>query len=498
MSNQEQDVDQSKVLKQRQEKALALKGEGLNLFPNTFRPQHHIGDLKVRFEQATAEELEGIEDRFVIAGRIMAKRDYGKSVFFDLMDYTGRMQAYVRKNDLPAERFSLFKKMDIGDFLGLEGRVFRTRTGELTLMANALELVTKSIRPLPEKYHEINVELRYRRRYLDLIMNDRVREVFVKRTRIIAALRRFLESRDFLEVETPMMQLIPGGATARPFETHHQALDMKLYLRIAPELYLKRLLVGGFERVFELNRNFRNEGISTQHNPEFTMLEFYQCYADYRELMDLTEEMFLTVAREVGGGGDPGLPGPGDSHGPALEKAALPGLPAPSGPGVRRGPRGPGAGPELLPGDGGRDAGAGETRQDSGQDFRPGRGTQVDRSDLHHPLSDRYQSFGQALRGRARVDGPFRAVHHRPGDGQRIFGTQRPPGPAGPFSGPGGRTGGRRRRGPVHGRGLRAGLKYGMPPAAGEGVGIDRLAMLLCDVATIKDVILFPHMRPER
>ncbi|MDY6852093.1 MAG: amino acid--tRNA ligase-related protein, partial [Thermodesulfobacteriota bacterium] len=277
----EMSVDQSQVVKQRKEKAVALQSQGRNLHPNHFRPKDSIAGIRDKCGESSAEELAGVEESFVLAGRIMARRDYGKSVFFDIKDHSGRIQAYLRKNQVPAEEFNLFKKLDIGDIVGLEGRVFRTKTNELTIMVTSLELVSKSLLPLPEKYHEINVELRYRQRYLDLLMNDWVREIFTKRTRIMSLLRLFLEKRGFLEVETPMMQPIPGGATARPFETHHLALDMKLYLRVAPELYLKRLLVGGFDRVFELNRNFRNEGLSTQHNPEFTMLEFYQSYADY-------------------------------------------------------------------------------------------------------------------------------------------------------------------------------------------------------------------------
>ncbi|MBW2140102.1 MAG: lysine--tRNA ligase, partial [Deltaproteobacteria bacterium] len=294
-------MGESNVIKQRREKALALKTEGLNLYPNHFRPRTQVSELHSRFGQEDAAALEKVEETFHLAGRVMARRDYGKSTFFDMQDHSGQVQAYLRRQDVGAETYDLFKKLDIGDIVGLEGRIFRTRTGELTLLVSSLELVTKSLLPLPEKYHEINIELKYRQRYLDLIMNKQTREVFTKRTRIISLLRRFLENRSFIEVETPMMHPIPGGATARPFETFHHTLDMKLYLRVAPELYLKRLLVGGFNRVYELNRNFRNEGISTQHNPEFTMLEFYQSYASYEDLMDLTEEMFTTVARELNG-----------------------------------------------------------------------------------------------------------------------------------------------------------------------------------------------------
>src|SRR5574342_206777 len=237
-----------------------------------------------------------------LAGRIMGIRSFGKASFFHIQDRRGRLQVYARKDRLGEEGYALFQSLDVGDIVGVWGHLFRTKTKELTLEAQGLRLLAKCLRPLPEKWHGLaDVEARYRQRYLDLMINSEVREVFEKRSRIVRLLRRFFEQRDFLEVETPMMQSIPGGAAARPFVTHHNALDMELYLRVAPELFLKRLLVGGFERVFELNRNFRNEGISVRHNPEFTMLEFYQAYATFEDLMGLTEELFTTIAKEVAG-----------------------------------------------------------------------------------------------------------------------------------------------------------------------------------------------------
>ena len=261
------------LMVQRLRKIDELKKEGANLFPNDFRVEKTCVDLVNRFGQATPDELKMVKESFSLAGRIMAMRDFGKAAFIHIQDRGGKIQVYVRSDRVGKKSFGLFKKMDIGDFMGITGTLFRTKTNELTLDAESIRLLTKSMRPLPEKWHGLrDVETRYRQRYLDLLVNPKVKEIFTKRTRIIRLIRQFLDARDFLEVETPMMQPIPGGATARPFKTHHNALDIDLYLRVAPELYLKRLVIGGFERVYEVNRNFRNEGISTQHNPEFTML----------------------------------------------------------------------------------------------------------------------------------------------------------------------------------------------------------------------------------
>ena len=292
----------NEVFKTRVEKACFLLDEGVELYPNDFDKDADIQDLVERYGEMDAEALSGMEESFTVAGRVVGFRSFGKATFLHLQDPGGRIQVFVARDDLGADAYKLFKKTDIGDIIGVTGTLFRTKTGEFTLQAESVRLLTKSMRPLPEKYHGLkDVEQRYRRRYVDLIVTPRTKEIFRTRTAIVAGLRRFMESKGFMEVETPMMQPIPGGATAKPFATHHNALDMRLYMRIAPELYLKRLLVGGFERVYEINRNFRNEGISTQHNPEFTMMEFYWAYADYRDLMDLTEAMFATVAREATG-----------------------------------------------------------------------------------------------------------------------------------------------------------------------------------------------------
>jgi lysyl-tRNA synthetase class 2 len=295
-------VEESEFLRQRKEQIRTLREKGVELFPNDFRGEDTSSTISERYGDWSAEALKDLEETFSCAGRIMAIRDFGRAAFIHLQDRTGRIQVYLRHDILGEEIFGLFKRLDAGDFVGVRGRLFRTKTGELTIEASFLQLLAKSFRPLPEKWHGlIDVEARYRQRYLDLIVNPKVKETFYKRNEIIQGLKAFLLQQDFLEVETPMMQPIPGGAQARPFKTHHNALGMDLYLRIAPELYLKRLVIGGLERVFELNRNFRNEGVSSQHNPEFTMLEFYQAYSTYEDLMTLIEEMISGICRTVCG-----------------------------------------------------------------------------------------------------------------------------------------------------------------------------------------------------
>src|SRR5436190_15711394 len=288
------------LLRQRRESLEALRARGIDPFGTRFPVTHWAGDLKRRLDASGEDELQAFGP-VSVAGRLVALRHHGKTCFAHLMDYTGRIQLYARADQL-GDDYALFTGLDVGDFIGVTGEPFRTRTGELTVAVKAFTVLSKSLRPLPEKWHGLrDVETRYRQRYVDLVVNPEVREIFMLRSRLVKALREFLDSRGFLEVETPMMQPIPGGATARPFVTHHNALDVDLYLRVAPELYLKRLLVGGFDRVYEINRNFRNEGVSTQHNPEFTMCEFYQAYADYTDLMELTEELFVHLAQTLKG-----------------------------------------------------------------------------------------------------------------------------------------------------------------------------------------------------
>jgi len=288
------------IIKEIKKKVKELRSKGLNLYPSGFRRDITVEEVVSRFGKMDQNALKGINDTFTLAGRVMSIRNFGKAVFIHIKDGTGQLQSYIRKDRVGDDDFEIFTHIDIGDHVGLTGQPFRTKTDELTLLANSVVLLSKSQRPLPEKYHGlIDVETRYRQRYLDLIVNDNVRHTFVLRSRIIRTVREFFDKQGFIEVETPMMQSIPGGATARPFKTYHHALGMDLYLRVAPELYLKRLVIGGLERIYELNRNFRNEGISTYHNPEFTMLEFYVAYATYEDLMDLTEKLLVYLLKKL-------------------------------------------------------------------------------------------------------------------------------------------------------------------------------------------------------
>jgi lysyl-tRNA synthetase class 2 len=291
--------DTNEQISQRRSKLLKLREKG-NAFPNAFRPSHSAEDCHSRYASETTENLEHQNISVFVAGRMMTRRLMGKASFVHLQDMSGRIQLYIKQDLLPEGLYDEFQSWDLGDILGAEGVLFKTKTGELSIKVHNMQLLTKALRPLPDKWHGLtDHEIRYRQRYLDLIVNEETRKTFRIRSKIIQTLREFLTNRNFLEVETPMMQAIPGGAAAKPFITHHNALDMDLYLRVSPELYLKRLVVGGFERVFEINRNFRNEGLSTRHNPEFTMVEFYQAYADYFDLMDLTEELLKDIVQKT-------------------------------------------------------------------------------------------------------------------------------------------------------------------------------------------------------
>ena len=297
---QQQPIEQ--LIANRLAKLDEIRQLGVEPYPTRYRVEESVSAAKKRFSESSAEELAEAKPEVRLAGRLRAVRGHGKVSFADLSDGAEQLQIYLRKNDLDETSWQVFKLLDLGDFLGVEGTIFRTRTGELSVAVQRLQVLAKAARPMPEKYHGLaDREARARQRYLDLLSNPESREVFETRSRIVSGVRRFLDDADFIEVETPMMQPIPGGATARPFVTHHNTLDLDLFLRIAPELYLKRLIVGGMERVYEINRNFRNEGISTRHNPEFTMLEFYWAYADYELLMDFTEEMVTTIAEDVVG-----------------------------------------------------------------------------------------------------------------------------------------------------------------------------------------------------
>ena len=482
----------------RREKLQALRGWGI-AYPADFRRDALAAGLHARYGELDAEALEAEPHRVKIAGRMMTRRVMGKAAFAHVQDMSGRIQVYVQREAVSEAGYEEFKKWDIGDILGVEGVVFRTRAGELSIRVEAIRLLAKALRPLPEKYHGIvDTEIRYRQRYLDLIMNEEVRETFRRRSRIVEFVRRFLVERDFLEVETPMMQAIPGGAAARPFVTHHNALDIPLYLRIAPELYLKRLVVGGFERVFEINRNFRNEGVSARHNPEFTMLEFYQAYADHHELMDLTEEMLRGLAREFSADGvieyqglrlDFGHPfrrlsvrdaiveyNPGFDPAALEDKDRLAGalrelrIPVKEGWGLGK------LQLELFE--------ATVEEQLTDPTFIVDYPTEVSplarRNDADPDITDRFELF---IAGREIANG-FTELND-PEDQADRFRDQLQARDAGDDEAM------------LFDADYIRALEYGMPPTAGEGIGIDRLVMLFTDSASIRDVLLFPLMKPE-
>ncbi|MEJ5299763.1 MAG: lysine--tRNA ligase [Thermodesulforhabdaceae bacterium] len=488
------------VMKERFKKAETFEREGIPLYPNHYRVTHKLSDVVEKLMNKTSEELEESQDRFCIAGRIMAIRSFGKSIFMHLQDDRARLQIYLQKNRMPEDQFAFAKKIDIGDIVRVQGPAFRTKTGELTILVEDFVLLTKNLRPLPEKFHGLkDVEIRYRQRYVDLIMNDFVREVFRKRTKIIQTIRQFLTDRGFMEVETPMMQPIPGGATAKPFKTHHNALGIDLYLRIAPELYLKRLLVGGFERVFELNRNFRNEGISTQHNPEFTMLEFYQAYATYEDLIKLTEELFVTLCDAVNGGNQQityqgqliDLSPPWKVYKFMESLSVIGGLPEEklvSFEGTAELARSLGIPVERYEGHGKLLTKLFDLTvepkliQPTFIIHYPLEVSPLSRKNDENPeFVDRFELF---IAGREMANA-FSELND-PRDQKERFIKQIEAKRAGDEE--------------AHEMDedyIRA-LEYGMPPAAGEGIGIDRVVMLFTDMPSIRDVILFPQLKPEK
>jgi lysyl-tRNA synthetase class 2 len=494
------DNKEHRLIAERRAKLTALRELG-PAFPNDFFPQDLAGRLHTRFADSDKETLAGQGVQVSVAGRMMAQRVMGKASFAVLQDRSGQIQIFVQRDALPEGLYQQFKHWDIGDILAVSGTVFRTNKGELSIQVDELRLLTKSLRPLPEKFHGLtDQETRYRQRYVDLIMNESTRSTFVTRSRIVSYLRRFMEApgREFLEVETPMMHQIPGGATARPFATHHNALDLDLYLRVAPELYLKRLVVGGLERVYEINRNFRNEGMSTRHNPEFTMLEFYQAYADFEQLMDLTEDMLGGMAREIIGKEtfafqgielDFSKPFPRMSvaqgileHNQDISAEDL----TEAGRLRKHAKR---LGIELQ-----KTWGIGKLQMEIFEETveeklvqptfvtaYPTEVSPLSRGNEDQPeITDRFELF---IAGREIANG-FSELND-PEDQAERFLAQVAEKEAGDHEA-------------MHFDAdyIRA-LEYGMPPTAGEGIGIDRLVMLLTDSPSIRDVLLFPYMRPE-
>ncbi len=498
MSKDTEKQEEHELIAERRRKLDALRESG-NAYPNDFRRNALAEELLQSYGQHSDEHLREEAAHVSVCGRMMAKRVMGKASFIKLQDRTGQIQVRLERDRLPEGRYQDFKKWDVGDILGASGVLFRTKTGELTVMADELRLLTKSLRPLPEKFHGLaDQEIRYRQRYVDLIMNEETREVFRKRSEIIAYIRAFLDSQDYLEVETPMMQTTPGGAIARPFTTHHNALDMTLFLRVAPELNLKRLTVGGFERIYEINRSFRNEGVSTQHNPEFTMLELYRAYADYEDLMQMLEALLRGLAEAVAGdmslsyqGATIDLSKPFDRM--TLEDVILKFNPDMDKSRIRD--------REYLAGIADKLGIKVEENYESGKlQFEifektcednllqpifiyryPTEVSPLSRKNDEDPfVTDRFELFlggKEIANGFSELNDPedqlerfeAQAENRKAGDDEAlVFDADY----------------------------IRA-LEYGLPPSAGLGLGIDRLVMLLTDSPSIRDVLLFPHMRPE-
>jgi lysyl-tRNA synthetase class 2 len=498
------ELDDNDQLRQRRANFDELQKLGVTAYPHAFERTHAVSELVDRFGSATGEALEADKILTRTAGRVLAIRSFGKANFLAISDGKQRIQVYVRKDALSERDFAAFKLLDFGDFAGVEGHLFRTKTNELTIWASRLEFLAKCFIPLPEKWHGLqDVEIRYRQRYLDLIVNEDSRKIFEVRSRVLASIRGFLNARGYLEVETPMMQPIAGGALARPFVTHHNALDMQLYMRIAPELYLKRLTVGGIERVYEINRNFRNEGISTQHNPEFTMLEFYQAYSEYRELMVMTEEMLSTVARDAVGTDQVTFGEHQISLAPPYRRVSL-----------REGARESASkklGVEVTDAELRDRESAAAVARKLHLELQPSWGAGKIATEIFErlnedalvqptfvydfptevsPLSKQRADDPDTVERFELYIGGFEVANafselNDPAEQRRRFEAQLKD-----------RAAGDQEAHAMDEDYIRA-LEYGLPPTGGEGVGIDRLVMLLTNSPSIRDVILFPLMRPR-
>jgi lysyl-tRNA synthetase class 2 len=491
--------ESSELFQQRIRKLEALRKEGIDPYPNHFKVTHTSRDLHETFDSLSDEELKSVEETFCLAGRMMAIRDFGKASFIQIQDRKGRIQAYLQRDIVGDTAFQLFKTFDIGDFIGLEGKLFRTKTRELTLQVQRFQLLVKSLRPLPEKWHGLtDIEARYRHRYLDLTANPKVKEIFLTRIKAIQKIRDFFTQRDFIEVETPMLHPIPGGATAKPFKTHHNALDMELYMRVAPELFLKRLVIGGFERIFEINRCFRNEGISTLHNPEFTMLEFYQSYATYEDMMKMTEELLCSMVKEIHDQPQLSYQGKEIDFTPPWRRIGFSESLLEYGkvdPTVLKEPSkaielAKGLGLELKKG-----TSHGRVLADLFKEMvephllqptfvihYPTEVSPLSRRNGKDPeVVDRFELF---IAGREIANG-FSELNDPIDQRERFVQQLKEKSDETDAS-------------PTLDEDFLRALEFGMPPTAGEGIGIDRWVMLLADAPSIRDVIFFPLLRMEK